>query len=112
MDRERDAAPAAPAQLTVMSSGSAARPGPEGPSGIVRVEPETRSERVGVSGLAFRTFDSEGPNFRHLEPEPPGVGTGVSGARGRSSGSGGPEATAAGPHCQMIVKLVSKFGVW
>ena len=58
VDRERDAAPAAPAQLTVMSSGSAARPGPEGPSGIVRVEPETRSERV-----ESRSWASE-PHYR------------------------------------------------
>ena len=78
VDRERDAAPAAPAQLTVMSSGSAARPGPEGPSGIVRVEPETRSERVGKSVLGFRTSGfsrpesrKSGSGFRQRNPGPP-----------------------------------------
>ena len=76
VDRERDAAPAAPAQLTVMSSGSAARPGPEGPSGIVRVEPETRSERVGV-----RSWASELPAARARNPD-------FLGPESRKSGSG------------------------
>ena len=76
VDRERDAAPAAPAQLTVMSSGSAARPGPEGPSGIVRVEPETRSERVGV-----RSWASELPGARARNPD-------FLGPESRKSGSG------------------------
>ena len=96
MDRERDAAPAAPAQLTVMSSGSAARPGPEGPSGIVRVEPETRSERVGLSVLGFRTSGLTRPESRLFGPGIPEVGIGVPGTKPRTSGSGGPEATAAG----------------
>ena len=76
VDRERDAAPAAPAQLTVMSSGSAARPGPEGPSGIVRVEPETRSERAGV-----RSWASELPGARAQNPD-------FLGPESRKSGSG------------------------
>ena len=98
VDRERDAAPAAPAQLTVMSSGSAARPGPEGPSGIVRVEPETRSERVGVGlGLPnFRLAACPRPESRLFGPGIPEVGIGVPGTKPRTSGSGGPEATAAG----------------
>ena len=96
MDRERDAAPAAPAQLTVMSSGSAARPGPEGPSGIVRVEPETRSERVGKSVLGFRTSGCPRPESRLFGPGIPEVGIGVPGTKPRTSGSGGPETTAAG----------------
>ena len=76
VDRERDAAPAAPAQLTVMSSGSAARPGPEGPSGIVRVEPETRSERV-----ESRSWASELPAARARNPD-------FLGPESRKSGSG------------------------
>ena len=97
MDRERDAAPAAPAQLTVMSSGSAARPGPEGPSGIVRVEPETRSERVGKSVLGFRTSGFSRPESRLFGPGIPEVGIGVPGTKPRTSGSGGPETTARAP---------------
>ena len=95
MDRERDAAPAAPAQLTVMSSGSAARPGPEGPSGIVRVEPETRSERVGVRSW-LPNFRVAAPESRLFGPGIPEVGIGVPGTKPRTSGSGGPETTAAG----------------
>ena len=96
VDRERDAAPAAPAQLTVMSSGSAARPGPEGPSGIVRVEPETRSERVGKSVLGFRTSGFTRPESRLFGPGIPEVGIGVPATKPRTPGSGGPETTAAG----------------
>ena len=84
VDRERDAAPAAPAQLTVMSSGSAARPGPEGPSGIVRVEPETRSERVGVFGLGL-------PNFRVPAPGIPTFWARNPGSRDRGSGNETPD---------------------
>ena len=84
VDRERDAAPAAPAQLTVMSSGSAARPGPEGPSGIVRVEPETRSERVGVLGLGL-------PNFRVRAPGIPTFWARNPGSRDRGSGNETPD---------------------
>ena len=83
VDRERDAAPAAPAQLTVMSSGSAARPGPEGPSGIVRVEPETRSERVGF-GLGL-------PNFRVRVPGIPTFWARNPGSRDRGSGNETPD---------------------
>ena len=84
VDRERDAAPAAPAQLTVMSSGSAARPGPEGPSGIVRVEPETRSEGVGVFGLGL-------PNFRVRAPGIPTFWARNPGSRDRGSGNETPD---------------------
>lgn len=96
VDRERDAAPAAPAQLTVMSSGSAARPGPEGPSGIVRVEPETRSEGVGVFGLGLPNFRVRAPGIPTFWAGIPEVGIGVPGTKPRTSGSGGPETTAAG----------------
>ena len=103
VDRERDAAPAAPAQLTVMSSGSAARPGPEGPSGIVRVEPETRSERVEsrswaseLPGARARNPDVLGPESRLFGPGIPEVGIGVPATKPRTPGSGGPETTAAG----------------
>ena len=96
VDRERDAAPAAPAQLTVMSSGSAARPGPEGPSGIVRVEPETRSERVESRSWASELPAAmQRPESRLFGPGIPEVGIGVPGTKPRT-GSGGPETTAAG----------------